>query len=80
MASQCVKDLRKVSEDLANTGFPVSAGVCHHAADRMERMEDLIVSLQDQVEAIDERQAGNKPSNKPPVGRGTKHRHPITGE
>ena len=25
-------------------------------------------------------QAGNKPSNKPSVGRETKHRHPITGD
>jgi hypothetical protein len=49
MASQCVKDLRKVSDDLKAFGFPVSADVCHHAADRMERMEDLIVSLQDKI-------------------------------
>ena len=56
MASQCVKDLRNVSEDLAASGFPVSAGVCHHAADRMERMEDLIVSLQDMMPASEGQQ------------------------
>ncbi|MCP5014285.1 MAG: hypothetical protein GY938_03270 [Ketobacter sp.] len=53
MASQCVNDLRRVSEDLGNGGFPVSAAVCKQAADRMERMEDLIVSLKDQVEATE---------------------------
>ena len=54
MSSQCVKDLRKVAEDLAESGFPVSAAVCKQAADRMERMEDLIVSMQKEVEAIEE--------------------------
>ena len=52
MASKCVKDLRLVSEDLASSGFPVSAGVCHHAADRMERMEQTIVDMQKQLESV----------------------------
>jgi len=50
MASQNVKDLRKVSKDLASSGFPVSAAVCKHSADRMERMEDEIVRLHSQIE------------------------------
>ena len=55
MASQCVKDLREVSHMLAKDGWPVSADVCKHAADRMERMEELIVSLEDKIkEPVDE--------------------------
>ena len=49
MASRSVEDLRRVSEDLAKSGFPVSAGVCYQAADRMERMEQTIIDMQKQL-------------------------------
>ena len=49
VASQCVKDLRESSHLLAKNGWPVSADVCKYAADRMERMEELIVSMQDDI-------------------------------
>ena len=52
MASRSVEDLRRVSEDLAKSGFPVSAGVCYQAADRMERMEQTIVDMQKQLEPV----------------------------
>ncbi len=44
--SQTTEDLRKVGNDLKTSGFPVSSAVCLRCADRMESMEELIVSLQ----------------------------------
>ena len=52
MASQCVVDLRNVGKTLEADGYPVSAAVCHHAADRMERMEQLIVDAKDTFDDI----------------------------
>ena len=78
MASTYVTELKGASEALAEQGYPVTAGICSRAADRMERMEDLIMSLQDQVEAIDDtRQTSQQKSED---GLSTKHRPPITGE
>lgn len=53
MASKIVEDLKAVAYDLEAQGFPVSAGTCIRAALRMERMEELIVSMASEVEAID---------------------------
>ena len=43
MASKYVVDLRELGDQLEHDGFPVSAATCHNSADRMERMEELIV-------------------------------------
>ncbi len=53
MSSQCVKDLREVAKTAEENGFPVSANVCKYAADRMERMEKLIVSLESTISEED---------------------------
>ena len=54
MASKCVHSLRDVADILEKDGWPVATAICKHAADRMERMEDLIVSLQDKIEDLDD--------------------------
>lgn len=42
-----IRELRILAQNLEDEGKPVSAGVAHRAAERMKRMEALIVDLQE---------------------------------
>ena len=43
MASKYVKELHRIADQLQHDGYPVSATTCRESAERMERMELLIV-------------------------------------
>ena len=45
MASKYVDDLRDIANSLSAEGWDRRARICNESADRMERMEDLIVKM-----------------------------------
>jgi len=51
MNSTQVKALLDAADEMEKNGFPVSAAICKSSAKRMGSMEELIVSLKDNVEA-----------------------------
>jgi len=50
--SQQTDELRAVGTRLANDGFNHSAGIVLRAADRMERMEELIIQAKGTFDSI----------------------------
>jgi len=52
MASKYVKDLRAMAEMLAVEGWPLRTQICRDSADRMERLEQLIVDAKDRFDDI----------------------------
>ena len=49
--SQQTDKLAEIATQLKEDGFPVSAAICKSSASRMAAMEEIIVSLQDNIEA-----------------------------
>ena len=49
--SQIIDELRSAGNRLKAYGADASASVCFRAADRMERMEKLIVEIREDIEA-----------------------------
>lgn len=46
-----VQELQSLETELSRLGFDYSAGIVHRAWNRMHRMENLIVSVKDRIEA-----------------------------
>ena len=55
MASQYVKDLRIAAKTLREHGWDFTAGLCTDSAGRMERMEQIIVDMQEQLDSAQQR-------------------------
>ena len=54
MSSIYVENLRGTATMLEKEDYPYSAKLCFEAADRMERMEELIVSLHEDIKELDD--------------------------
>ena len=52
--SQQSDKLREIGENMGKNGFPISSAVIISSARRMDRMEELIVEMRDNIETVAE--------------------------
>jgi len=50
MASKYILDLENVAQELENEGWNLKSSICKVAAERMQRMEDYIVNMENNTE------------------------------